>query len=150
MNARFRTPTSAMTPLSVLYDGGCPLCRREIALYQRLRARRPVVWVDIDADRQAPERFGISREAAMARFHVIEGGRVHTGAAAFVVLWSAMPTWRHLAATVRGLGLEPLLEQGYARFARRRLARRCADDHCRISSCRPDGPGSGRPPGAIG
>lgn len=119
--------------LGVLYDGGCPLCRREIALYQRLRPRRPVEWIDIDADRAAPGRFGISREDAMARFHVLEGDRQHTGAAAFLVLWSAMPGWRHLATLARGLRLEALLERGYVWFARRRLRQRCNDARCDIS-----------------
>ena len=31
----------------VFYDGGCPLCRGEIAHYRRLDRQRLVEWVDI-------------------------------------------------------------------------------------------------------
>lgn len=117
--------------LRVLYDGGCPLCRREIAIYRRLRPRRPVDWVDIDANPQAPSRYGLTVTQAMTRFHVIDGEQVVTGAAAFVTLWSALPVWRHLAAVVRALRLLPVLELGYAWFARRRLRRRCTEESCR-------------------
>ncbi len=118
--------------LRVLYDGGCPLCRGEIAHYQRLTPRTPVEWIDINADPSLCEAFGIPRETAMARFHVLEGDQVHTGAEAFVVLWVALPGWRHLATLVRGLGLIKLMEKGYRWFARRRLRRRCQDDHCAL------------------
>ncbi|MBK1716134.1 thiol-disulfide oxidoreductase DCC family protein [Thiocystis violacea] len=132
MQADRRSGIAQTAPLQVLYDGGCPLCRREIGLYRRSRPRRPIDWIDIDADRQAPERFGLSREAAMARFHVIDGDEIRTGAAAFVRLWTALPGWRHLARTVRLTGVEPLMERGYVWFARKRLAERCADGACRV------------------
>jgi len=35
------TDTAPPEVLTVLYDGGCPLCRREIANEQRLAAKRP-------------------------------------------------------------------------------------------------------------
>ncbi|EIC23899.1 thiol-disulfide oxidoreductase DCC family protein [Thiorhodovibrio frisius] len=120
------------SPLRVLYDGGCPLCRREIAHYQRLRPRRPVDWIDIDGDPSACESLDITRESAMARFHVLEGTRIHTGAEAFVVLWSALPVWSLLAALARGLRLLPLMERGYAWFAQRRWKKRCQDDRCAV------------------
>ena len=38
-----------MTPpaLTIYYDGSCPLCRREIAFYRRLRATMRLDWVDV-------------------------------------------------------------------------------------------------------
>ncbi|EIC23660.1 thiol-disulfide oxidoreductase DCC family protein [Thiorhodovibrio frisius] len=120
------------SPLRVLYDGGCPLCRREIAHYQRPRPGRPVDWIDIDADPSACESLGITRESAMARFHVLEGSQIHTGAEAFVVLWSALPGWSLLAALARGLRLIPVMELGYAWFAQRRWKKRCQDDRCAV------------------
>ncbi|NEV61237.1 thiol-disulfide oxidoreductase DCC family protein [Thiorhodococcus minor] len=128
-----QTSTTETPPaLCVLYDGGCPVCRREIAHYQGLRPLRPVEWVDIHADPQAPERLGVTWEAAMARFHVFEGERARGGAAAFLLLWSAMPGWRHLASIVRTLRLQGLLERGYSWFAERRLGSRCTEASCDI------------------
>lgn len=124
------TMTTIPAPLRVLYDGGCPLCRREIAHYRRLQPRRAVEWIDIDAAPEQPLPLGLSREQAMARFHVLEGERIETGAAAFVLLWSALPGWRWLARLVRALHLTGLMERGYVWFARRRLRQRCADGVC--------------------
>ncbi|EIC23840.1 thiol-disulfide oxidoreductase DCC family protein [Thiorhodovibrio frisius] len=120
-------------PLRVLFDGGCPLCRREIAHYQKLTPRQPVHWIDIHADPSACAALGITRESAMARFHVLEGSHIHTGAEAFLALWSALPGWHLLATLVRKLRLIPLMERGYVWFARRRWQKRCQDDRCAVA-----------------
>lgn len=63
--------------LTLLYDGGCPLCVREVKLLERrdrLRhgERRQLAFVDIDRDDYDPEAFaGISYREAMGRIHAI-------------------------------------------------------------------------------
>ena len=41
------TPSGATPELTVLYDGACPLCRREIRLYRGLPSRTPVCFADV-------------------------------------------------------------------------------------------------------
>ena len=78
--------------LTVYYDGSCPLCRREIALYQRQPAANRLAWVDVSQGVALGE--GLSCEAAMRRFHVRESsGRLLQGGAAFARLWRTMPGW---------------------------------------------------------
>ena len=43
--------TPAQSCMTVLYDGDCPLCRREVGVYRGLRPLRPLHWVDV-SDRQ--------------------------------------------------------------------------------------------------
>jgi predicted DCC family thiol-disulfide oxidoreductase YuxK len=115
----------------MFYDGACPLCRREVAHYRRLDRRGRVAWVDISRDTAALRRHGIDPGAAMARLHALdEEGRVVTGAAAFAAVWRGLPGYRHLARLVQGLGLIPLLDRLYDRFAAWRLGRRCRDGQC--------------------
>lgn len=98
---------------TVYYDGGCPLCRREIETYRRMRGADELDWVDLsDCE---PGRLGrdLDREAALARMHVRDRrGRLHEGAAAFGALWQQFPKTRWLGrvASTRPalLVLEPL------------------------------------------
>lgn len=114
----------------VFYDGGCPVCRREIAHYRRLDRAGRVHWADIAADPAALDGTGIDPVNAMRRFHVIDpAGRVRSGAAAFTVVWDALPGWRHVARGVRALRLVAPLERVYARWAERRW-RRLQRTHC--------------------
>lgn len=125
------TATRASTSPVVLYDGGCPLCRREIAHYRRLRALRELHWVDIARPDFAARAWGVSHAAALAQFHVRDAhGEWHIGAHGFVELWSHLPVYRHLAGLLRLLRLTPLLDRAYRRFARWRLARRCDSTRC--------------------
>lgn len=121
--------------LQVFYDGGCPLCRREIAYYRRLDPRQPIRWVDIsplDTDLSA---VGITREQAMRVFHVQDlQGNLRRGAEAFLALWEALPRWRRLAQLVRFLRLQTIVEWLYQGFARRRYRARCGADGCSIAS----------------
>jgi predicted DCC family thiol-disulfide oxidoreductase YuxK len=89
---------SEMLRLSVYFDGSCPLCRREIALYQRNRLAHQLAWVDVSQGLQACDLGeGLSCTQAMARFHVRDAqGRLFSGAAGFSQLWRALPGWRWL------------------------------------------------------
>ena len=86
---------SANPELTIYFDGSCPLCRREIALYRRLRGAERLQWLDVSAG--APLGQDLSCEAAMRRFHVRDAqGRLLSGGAAFARLWRALPGWRVL------------------------------------------------------
>ena len=115
----------------VLFDGGCPLCRREIAHYRRRRGAGAIDWIDLAPLAPDAPIDGIDWHTAMARLHVRDiRGQWHTGARAFVELWTHLRGYRHIARLVRALHLLPLLDRLYERFARRRYAARCSDLGC--------------------
>ncbi len=108
-------------PLTVLYDGACPLCRREIAIYRGLRPSTPVCFADV-SDAEQPLPPGTTREQLMARFHVRSDGQLLSGARAFLALWSALPGWRWLAMAGRLPGATWAMERAYLLFLRWRPA----------------------------
>ena len=125
-----RLPAGSGQPL-VFYDGGCPLCRREIEHYQRRDRAGALAWVDITRDRQILEAHGLSAERAMERLHVLDGQRRwQVGAWGFAAIWEQLPGYRWLARLLRWLHLLPLLDAAYRPFARWRLRRRCSAGSC--------------------
>ena len=123
-------PTSASTSdaaarcaeLTVLYDGACPLCRREVGMYKGLTPLEPVAWRDIsepNAALPAEAATAGDRAAYLARFHVQRAdGQVLSGAEAFVALWSALPGWRWLGRVAALPGVTPVMEVVYRLFLR--------------------------------
>lgn len=106
-----------MTPLLVWYDGGCPLCRREIALMRRLDRRGAIRFVDVsDSQTSCP----LDRETLLARFHATENGRLLSGAAAFAAMWRAIPLLRPLGLVARIPWVLAALERAYRVFLRLR------------------------------
>ena len=112
--------------VTVLYDGACPLCRREIAHYRRIDRNGRIVWMDIANRPEVAEDFGLDWDTAMQKLHVLGAdGRWHTGVDAFAALWSELPYYRRLAPVARLPLVRPALEWGYRLFARWRYRRRC-------------------------
>lgn len=112
--------------LTVLYDGGCPLCRREIAHLQGLAQRAgddTLCFVDVSGETDCDPARRAERAALLARFHVqrADGTRLD-GAAAFVAMWDRLPGWRWLARLARLPGMLALLELAYRGFLRLRPA----------------------------
>ena len=106
---------SVCEPLTVMFDGACPLCRREVGVYQTLTTLEPVAWQDVSqaSFRLPPEE----RARYLARFHVRKSdGQLLSGAAAFVALWQTMPGWRWLGRLGALPGVTPLLELLYRGF----------------------------------
>jgi predicted DCC family thiol-disulfide oxidoreductase YuxK len=115
-------PEPAARP-AVYYDGACPVCRREIAHYRARSGAETIEWIDVAAC--APEALpeGLTREQALARFHVRgEDGTVTSGARAFATLWRALPGFRWLGRLVGSRPIAPLAEVAYRLFLRLRRA----------------------------
>lgn len=111
-------PIEAPETLTVLYDGACPLCRREIAHVQGLADRSAdtaLCFVDISS--ASEQAFAADRDTLLARFHVQrpDGSRLD-GAAAFVAMWERLPGWRWLARFARLPGALALMEFAYRGF----------------------------------
>ena len=106
-------------PFTVYYDGGCPVCSKEIGTYRKANGAEKLAWVDAsDADKQT---LGgdLERSVAMAKMHVRdESGQLISGAAAFAAIWQRLPRTRWLG---RMLGTAPalfILEPVYRLFLR--------------------------------
>jgi predicted DCC family thiol-disulfide oxidoreductase YuxK len=110
----------------VFYDGGCPLCRREISHYRRIDDDRQLCGIDIHAHPEMLQAYGLTLTQAMQRMHVMESdGRLVSGAAAFIAMWRRLPRYRSLAWVVSSTGVFWLAEKPYSRFARWRWKGHC-------------------------
>ncbi len=101
--------------LTVWFDGGCPLCTREIALMRRLDRAGRIEFVDVASeDASCP----LDRAELLARFHAREDGVLLSGAAAFAAMWRQVPWLRPLGELARRPAVLMLLERIYVRFLR--------------------------------
>ena len=118
-----------MTEVIVWHDGGCPLCRREIALMRRLDWRGAIEFVDVT--RAPASGCPIDPTEMLARFHASEDGHLLSGAAAFAAMWRAIPLLRPLGLAARSPLVLAMLERVYLRFlrVRPRLQRMFAERH---------------------
>lgn len=108
--------------IRVLYDGDCPLCRREIRFLERRDAGRHLIeFEDIAAPSFDPARYGRDLETLMARIHgVLPDGRVVEGLEVFRRAYAAIG-WGWLWAPTRWPGLRGLADWAYRFFAKNRL-----------------------------
>ena len=99
--------------LEVWYDGGCPLCRREITLMRRLDRAGRIRFIDVSRSASA---CPLDRQALLARFHARENGVMLSGAAAFAAMWRAIPLLAPLGQLARLPAVLRLLEWAYGHF----------------------------------
>ena len=101
---------------TVYFDGSCSLCQAEIGYYRRTDQDQALCFIDISETNAEPPE-GITLERAMRRFHVrTNDGRVLSGAAAFVEVWTRLPRWRWVARAASLPGALIALEWGYRLF----------------------------------
>lgn len=124
-------------PLTVYYDGACPLCSREIDHYRRKDTAGHLRLVDIAAPGFDAGAAGLDPVAVNKSLHVrLPGGALVTGLAAFTAIWDVLPGFGLFARAARLPLINPLLRGGYRVFAALRpyLPKRRAAD-CTSGSC---------------
>ncbi len=83
--------------MQVYYDGGCPVCSREISFYRSRPGADAFDWVDVTSCAPEALGFGLTRDEALARMHVrLANGTLLSGAAAFGAMWRQMPGFKGL------------------------------------------------------
>lgn len=131
-----------MAALTLLYDGGCPLCLREVTFLsqrdQRLHAAAPLLaFVDIDAPDYDPAAHGgVSYREAMGRIHGLRAdGTVLRDVAVFREAYRLVGLGWLYAPTKWPL-LRPLVDGAYGQWARWRLRLTGRPDLDQLCSCR--------------
>ena len=128
--------TTSDYDIEVFFDGGCPLCRREITFLRRWDRRQKIRFTDISAADFQAAAVGMTDETLMAEMH----GRLPNGT------WlRGVEVFRRMYAAV-GFGplvflsrlplISQVLDWGYAIFARNRLrlTGRCSANGCSVKS----------------
>ena len=111
----------------MFYDGGCPLCSREVAHYRRIDIHDNVNWLDIHATPESLVQHDITNTAAMKHLHVLKtDGEIVRGSYAFHALWQALPRYKFLAVLVSFPGVLRGMDKVYNVFAERRYTKRIA------------------------
>jgi predicted DCC family thiol-disulfide oxidoreductase YuxK len=100
--------------LTVYFDGECPVCSREIAMYRRQAGASSMAWVDVTTCPAASLGIDLDRQSAMARLHVrTADGELTSGAAAFSLLWRSLPRFAPIGRLLNHRPVLAVLEVGY-------------------------------------
>jgi predicted DCC family thiol-disulfide oxidoreductase YuxK len=117
--------TVAMTndwEFKLLYDGECPMCRREIDWLKRRNRAGRLAFEDIAAPDFDPGRYGLTQSQVMGVMHgVYPDGRIVTRLDAFRQAYQLIGLGWVMAPT-RWPGFRWLAARGYEWFARNRVA----------------------------
>ncbi|MDH4081778.1 MAG: DUF393 domain-containing protein [Nitrospira sp.] len=122
-------------PLTVFFDGACPVCAREIALVMRLDKKQRLTFCDFSLPEYDEKLTGFASVQLGQVIHAQwADGRVITGVAVFQAMWEAVGLGL-LTKLSRVSLLEPLLYRAYAWFARNRLWLTGRAEDCHGSTC---------------
>ncbi len=103
--------------LTVYFDGACPVCSAEIAHYRRQPGADACRWVDAARCDDTELGAGLTRTAALRRFHVRgRDGRLVSGMRGFASLWRALPQLAWLGRLASFGPMPVLLEWAYRAF----------------------------------
>ena len=129
-----KNSTQADYDIEVFFDGGCPLCRREIDLLRRWDRRNRIRFTDLtQIDFQSGD-FEKQYDELMAQMHGrLPDGRWVTGVEVFRCMYSAVG-FGPLVVFTRLPVISQILDFIYQRFAKNRLklTGRCTAESCSI------------------
>jgi predicted DCC family thiol-disulfide oxidoreductase YuxK len=104
-------------PVTLYYDGLCPLCSREIAHYRKRAVGDSLRFIDVTDPKFDAAEQGLDAKRIHRLMHVKVGDELRIGLDAFIAVWDAIPNYSWLAKAARLPGLHALLNLGYHLFA---------------------------------
>ncbi len=127
-----------MAELTVLYDGGCSLCRASVARVQRFDTNHRIEFLDVHAP-AVPKRFPeIDPTVAMRWMQAIGAdGRVWNGADAWARIGMLLPGWKFVIWILLIPGIRWIAARMYTWIAENRYRWNrtvCPDGNCSLHS----------------
>ena len=108
--------------IQIFFDGGCPLCKREIEFYKSIEPPQTFEWRDLWDPEAINQDSGFNKTDAMRSLHVLDAeGNLLIGVDAFAKIWSQFPKLRWLSILIKLPVVYHLACAGYTGFARLRL-----------------------------
>ena len=121
--------------LKLLYDGGCPFCRREVDFLRRRNHRMLLRFEDISDPRFDPAKYGLTKEEVHRVLHgVLPDGSVVRGMDAIRRAYQAVGLGWITAPTALP-GIRWLADRVYETFARNRLRLGRVFGRCEEGTC---------------
>jgi predicted DCC family thiol-disulfide oxidoreductase YuxK len=80
----------------VFYNHSCNICKTEIIHYKKI-TKDEFDFIDITDNYEATVSTNLDKATLLRRMHVIENGTLHSGAKAFLIVWSKIPRYRILS-----------------------------------------------------
>ena len=115
---------------TLIYDGQCEFCRRQVEVALGLDADRRINAIPFQS--ADLERFGVSRDAVEEAMHLVAPtGTVWRGAAATREIVRLLPRIRLMAWLFRLPGAMSIAERAYRSIAKRRHHFGCNSSACR-------------------
>ncbi|MFC3294301.1 thiol-disulfide oxidoreductase DCC family protein [Modicisalibacter luteus] len=114
------SPLDARAPITLFYDGGCPLCRRQVAWVKRRRGHDRVRFIDIRARGFDPTQWDRTCDELMGRLFALDSeGRWYAGMDSTRALYAVLGYrgWVRLSSLP---GLDMMLDRLYLAVAKRR------------------------------
>lgn len=128
--------TSPQPDFTILYDGECPFCVREVSWLRKRDRDGRLGTIDISSENFDPRKLGTTREAVMARIHGLDAdGNLIEGMEVFRKAYRAAGVGWIMAPTGWPV-LRPILDVLYSLFAKVRVplgrlfGRTCDDGVC--------------------
>tara|TARA_Y100001968_G_C19376433_1_gene727910 strand:+ start:140 stop:541 length:402 start_codon:yes stop_codon:yes gene_type:complete len=128
--------------LTIFFDGGCPLCKREVDFLQSRNQKGYLRFIDIDSpDFSIDNKYGITYKQAMARIHALKSdGSVIKDIKVFQEAYSLIGLgW--IYAPTKWLIIDKIIDYVYLLWARYRLKitlrpsinKLCSEKGCELS-----------------
>ena len=101
----------ASSRYTVYFNASCPVCSKEISVYERHAKNENALlsFVDVHSAATRLKAFGLGPDVMKRRLHIQDEKRnLYAGTDAFIVLWSLLPRFRILARLIRLPGVYPI------------------------------------------
>ncbi len=104
-------------PLTVYFDGACPVGSAEIAHFHRQPGARTCQWIDAAGGADDELGPGLTRDAALRRLHVRRAdGELVDGMRGFAAFWQVLPRTAWLGRLASFGPMPWLLDVAYSVF----------------------------------
>ncbi|MFZ5830461.1 MAG: thiol-disulfide oxidoreductase DCC family protein [Planctomycetota bacterium] len=123
--------------LTLLYDGACPFCRREVDWMRSRNRDLRLRFEDISSPSFSPEKYGLSHEQVNRSIHAVrDDGTVIRGVDVFVEVYRLLGLGWMVAPLTLPV-VRPVADAGYRVFARYRvmLGKLFGRDSCSSDAC---------------